>query len=590
MRVFIKIVFGSLVASIIFTFLLVMVIIGIIAGAAASSSSKETIAVDDNSMLKITLSGNLVERTTDDPFAKFNNEPMGIGMLQLKNAIEKAASDPKIKGIYLESGILMASMASLEELRNTLLEFKKSKKFIVSYGEYYTEGAYYLASTADRIYMNPGGAMEFNGLGTTIPFFKGALDKLEIKPEVFRVGTYKSAVEPFLLDKMSPANREQTSSFLNSIYGQMVEQMAASRKIEPVRMREISDSFLVQNAKDGVRLNIIDQAAYWDEVEADFLKRMKVEKVKDLNYIDYDDYLGDNWDSNGAENKDAKSKIAVIIAKGEIDGSSSRNGIGSDEFNEQIRKAKDDENVKAVVIRINSPGGSALASDVMWREIQLLRKVKPVIASMGDVAASGGYYMAMGCDSIVAMPTTITGSIGVFGLLFNAQGLMNNKLGVTTDGVGTGMYSDLGNVTREMKPAERAIIQKSVEQIYDEFTSKAAQGRRLTQDSIKVLGGGRVWSGIQAKERGLVDKLGTLDDAIAMAAKKAKLKPTEYRIVYLPKVKTFLEELTASFETKATAKIEQIQFGELYPLVMQARSLHKMNGIQAKLLLNVDMR
>lgn len=590
MRGFIKIVFGSLVASIIFVFLLVIVLIGIIAGAAASSSSKETVAVKDNSILKISLSGNLVERTADDPFAKFNNEPMGLGMLQLKNAIEKAATDPKIKGIYLESGILMASMASLEELRGTLVDFKKSKKFIVSYGEYYTEGAYYLASTADRIYMNPGGAMELNGLGSTIPFFKGALDKLEIKPEVFRVGTYKSAVEPFLLDKMSPANREQTTSFLNSIYGQMVEQMAASRKIEPVRMREISDSFLVQNAKDGVRLHIIDQAAYWDEVEADFLKRMKVEKVKDLHYIAYDDYLGDDWDSNGAENNGAKNKIAVIIAKGEIDGSSSRNGIGSDDFNEQIRKAKDDEDVKAVVIRINSPGGSALASDVMWREIQLLRKVKPVIASMGDVAASGGYYMAMGCDSIVAMPTTITGSIGVFGLLFNAQGLLNNKLGVTTDGVGTGLYSDLGNVTREMKPAERAIIQKSVEQIYDEFTSKAAQGRRLTQDSIKVLGGGRVWSGLQAKERGLVDKLGTLDDAIAMAAKKAKLKSTEYKIVYLPKVKTFLEELTESFETKATAKIEQIQFGELYPLVMQARSLQKMNGIQAKLMLNIDMR
>jgi protease-4 len=590
MKGFIKIVFGSLVASIIFTFLLVLVLIGIIAGAAASSSSSEAVAVKDNSILKISLSGNLVERVADDPFAKFNNEPMGLGMLQLKNAIEKAATDPKIKGIYLESGILLASMASLEELRETLVEFKKSKKFIVSYGEYYTEGAYYLASTADKVYMNPGGNMELNGLGTTIPFFKGALDKLEVKPEVFRVGTYKSAVEPFLLDKMSPANREQTTSFLNSIYGQMVDQMAASRKIEPVRMRQISDSFLVQNAQDGVRLNVIDGAIYWDEVEADFLKRMKVAKVKDLNYIDYDDYLGTDWESNGNKNNEATSKIAVIIAKGEIDGSTSKNGIGSDEFNEQIRKAKDDENIKAVVIRINSPGGSALASDVMWREIQLLRKVKPVIASMGDVAASGGYYMAMGCDSIVAMPTTITGSIGVFGLLFNAQGMLNNKLGITTDGVGTGMYSDLGNVTREMRPAERAIIQRSVEQIYEEFTSKAAEGRRLSQDSIKVLASGRVWSGLQAKERGLVDKLGNLEDAIAMAAKKAKLKPTEYNIVYMPKVKTFFEELAESFETKATTKIEQIQFGELYPLVMQARTLQKMNGIQAKLLLNVDMR
>jgi protease-4 len=282
---------------------------------------------------------------------------------------------------------------------------------------------------------------------------------------------------------------------------------------------------------------------------------MKAAKVKDLNYIDYDDYLGNDWESNGTKNNEATSKIAVIIAKGEIDGSTSKNGIGSDEFNEQIRKAKDDENIKAVVIRINSPGGSALASDVMWREIQLLRKVKPVIASMGDVAASGGYYMAMGCDSIVAMPTTITGSIGVFGLLFNAQGMLNNKLGITTDGVGTGMYSDLGNVTREMRPAERAIIQRSVEQIYEEFTSKAAQGRRLSQDSIKALASGRVWSGLQAKERGLVDKLGNLDDAVAMAAKKAKLKKEDYRVIYLPKVKTFFEELSESFETKATAPI-----------------------------------
>jgi len=587
MKGFIKIVFGTLVGLVLFNVLAVFLTIGILVGIAASAGSgNEKEEVKTNSILKVSLSGVMVERIADDPFAKFGNEPSGISSFQLKNALEKAATDPKIQGIYLETGFLMASMASLEEVRNALIEFKKSKKFIVSYGEYYTEGAYYLASTADKIYLNPGGILELNGLNSSIPFFKGAMAKLEIKPEVFRVGTFKSAVEPFILDKMSDANRLQTTSFLNSIYGHMVAQMAESRNMSPEMMRKISDSCLVQNAKDGVRLNVIDGALYWDEVEAELMKKVKVSKVDDLEFIDFDDFVGKEWEKNESS---SANKIAVIVAKGEIDGSRSKDGIGSDDFNEQIRKARDDDKVKAVVIRINSPGGSALASDVMWREIQLLRKVKPVIASMGDVAASGGYYMAMGCDSIVAMPTTITGSIGVFGLLFNAQGFLNNKLGVTMDGVKTGVYSDLGNGTREMNDGERKIIQTNVDSIYEVFTRKAAQGRRLTQDSIKVIASGRVWSGIQAKQNGLVDKLGNLDDGIVMAANKAKLKKGDYGIVYMPKLKTFIEQISESFETKVQVQWQKMILGEMYPLVQQANSLQKMEGIQAKLLLNVQM-
>jgi len=304
MKGFIKIVFGTLVGLVLFNVLAVFLTIGILVGIAASAGSgNEKEEVKTNSILKVSLSGVMVERIADDPFAKFGNEPSGISSFQLKNALEKAATDPKIKGIYLETGFLMASMASLEEVRNALIEFKKSKKFIVSYGEYYTEGAYYLASTADKIYLNPGGILELNGLNSSIPFFKGAMAKLEIKPEVFRVGTFKSAVEPFILDKMSDANRLQTTSFLNSIYGHMVAQMAESRNMSPEMMRKISDSCLVQNAKDGVRLNVIDGALYWDEVEAELMKKVKVSKVDDLEFIDFDDFTGKEWEKNESSSK-----------------------------------------------------------------------------------------------------------------------------------------------------------------------------------------------------------------------------------------------------------------------------------------------
>ena len=577
MRTFFKFTFATIFG--LFLFCILSVVILAVIGSASSSGDPD---VKDNSILKISLNKPFAERDREEPFGDLEipgNDGGVIGLYDLKKAIRNAKDDSKIKGIYLDCGMGRIGYGTNEELRNTLLDFKKSGKFIYAYGEYYSESNYYLASLADSIYLNPEGLLEFNGLSSDVMFFKGMLDKLEVKPEIFRVGDFKSAVEPFFRESMSDANRLQYTSFLNSINGHVIAQVAASRKLPIEVVKVISDSMKVRNSEDAVRLGMISKAAYYDQVLATLKKKTGAEKDEDLHFISYSKYKK----ADDSEKEVSGNKIAVIVAQGEISGGKGDDEtIGSDKIAETLRKARNDKNVKAVVLRINSPGGSALASDVMWREIMLTKKVKPIIASMSDVAASGGYYMAMGCHKIVAQPTTITGSIGVFGLMFNAQDFFKNKLGISFDGVKTGTYSDIGNMTRPLTPGERQIIQSEVNKIYDTFTSKAAQGRKMDVEALRKLAGGRVWSGTEAKQNGLVDELGGLEKAVELAAAQAKLGK-DYRLKLMPVQKNFLDQIMEQLGGQAKISVLKAELGDLYPVVKQMQKLKTMEGIQARL-------
>lgn len=584
MKQFLKIVLGTIVGLILFNAFLFFLFIGI----AASAGSSDKVVIKENSILHLKLNNLVRERGKEDPLANLLNggKSSSDGLDDLLEAIGQAKKDPKIKGIFLDLSYTMMGASTREDVRGALVDFKKSGKFIYSYAEYMSESAYYLASVADKIYLNPSGEVEFNGSYANITFFKGALEKLEVKPEIFRVGDFKSAVEPFMLDKMSDANRLQTKTLLEGIENHFYAQIAASRNMPLDTLKAISHNMKVQSAKLAAQYKLVDKLAYYDEV-ADSLKSRAGLKTDDkLRLVTVSKYLKGDFEAPEDEEKSSsEGRIAIIFGSGEIVGREAEGDdqIGSDEICEAIRKAREDKKVKAIVLRINSPGGSALASDVMWREIQLTKGKKPIIASMSDVAASGGYYMAMGCDTIVANPSTITGSIGVFGLFFNTQDLMNHKLGITFDGVSTGKFSALGDPNRTMTDEERGIIQRGVNDIYEDFTSKAAQGRRMNQDSLKKVASGRVWSGLDAKRIGLVDVLGNLDTALAIAARKAGLKKGGYEVKYYPSQKTLLEQITSSLSEGTADAMMRARLGEYYPLVQQMQRFRQMRGVQARL-------
>ena len=562
----------------------VLAIVGLVLIISTSTSDKVE-HIKTQSVLKLKLDKEIVERESEEFFSGGSFSPSGstIGLMDLIEAISLAKTDDNIKGIYLDVNSVRAGFASLEEVRNALLEFKKSGKFIVAYGESYTEGAYYLASVADKIFLPPSGSLEFNGLESEQIFFKGALEKLNIKVEVFKVGSFKSAVEPFLLDKMSDSNRVQVKSFLNSIYDTYLTNVAASRKIEIQKLKLISDSMLVHNAQDALDFGLVTDMKYYNETEAYIRSMTGQDSTTKLNFVGYSALLADHE----LKPSNSENKVAVIIANGEIrSGKGNDEVIGSETLAAQIRKAREDNKVKAIVLRINSPGGSALASDVIWNEVVLTKKVKPIIASMSDVAASGGYYIAMACDTIVAQPTTITGSIGVFGLVLNVENFLKEKLGVTTDREKTGEFSDVGSATRTLTVYERKIIQQEVEQIYEEFTSKAAIGRKMSQEELKRCAQGRVWSGSEALKMKLVDKLGGIRDAVKLATEKAGLKE-DYSLVYWPEQKnSFWKKLLSGInevESTSTESILKKELGFVFPYVKSVKDLEQMNGIQARM-------
>ena len=579
---FLKYVLATIVGLIVFSIVSFILVIGI---AAAVGASQEDITLKDNSVLKLDLNHAIEENVSDEenPFKDLggpfmdNNE--SIGMVQIREALKRAAADSHIKGIYLQAHYPQAGYAQLEEIRNALLAFKKSGKFIYSYGESFTEKGYYVSSVSDKIYLNPAGGMDFNGISAEVSFYKGALDKLDIKPVVFRVGEYKSAVEPYLRENMSDANKAQYSSLLNSINDHIFGQIAASRDITVAELKKVADELIAYKPKGALAAKLVTDVGYYDEFEADFKKKLKKESEDKIDFVSLARFLKAE---SAIPFNDTQNKIAVVVGEGAIIGSKADKGnIGSDDWVAELRKARDDKKVKAIVLRIDSPGGSSLASDVMWREVELARKVKPVIASMADYAASGGYYMAMAADTIVAEPTTITGSIGIFAQFFNFENFLKNKLGITNDRVNTNAHSDFPTVTREMTDFEKDWFQRSVDAGYETFTSKAAKGRKMSIEKLKSLAGGHVWSGIEAKSNGLVDVLGGLDDAIKIAAKKAKLKEGDYKAKFYPQPKSFFEEIFDKKEDAVQAKIMKAQFGELAPYVKQIQDLKAREGLMA---------
>lgn len=586
---FLKYVFATIVGIFLFSVLSFFILVGI--GTAMSSTDTET-TVSSNSVLKLDLNQVIRENAADeDPITEIlsgGNSPGQISLPQIKEALANAKIDPNIKGIYLKAEYPMGGLATLKEVKGYLLDFKKSKKFVYSYGETMTEGAIYLCSVADKSYLTPQGGLDFNGLSAEYPFMKGLFEKIGVKPEIFRVGEYKSAVEPFFLTKMSEANREQTQSFITDMANNFYGEIAQARQIPMADLNNILNNALIQEPADAVKYKLITNVGYWDEFEKAINKALGNKDDKKIEYIGLNKYLKAAKLVKEGSNS---NRIAVIVGEGDIvSGEGDGENIGSEKIVKELQKARKDPKIKAIVLRINSGGGSALASDVMWREVELTKKVKPVIASMGDYAASGGYYMAMACDTIVAQPTTLTGSIGIFGVIFNVEKLMNDKLGVTFDGVVSHKFADSPSATRTMNDAEKNMIQNSVNKGYENFTAKAAKGRHMSIEKLKSIASGRVWTGTQGKANGLVDILGGIDTAIEVAAKKAKLKEGDYRVKYLPIKKSSFETIMQKFGSDQEEAKLKAYLGDFAPYAKQLKNLQNLDKVQARMPFDVVIK
>lgn len=574
---FLSNVLAVLVGLLIFSFVMLFILIGII----SLSSAEKAVSVSDNSVLHLRLSGQIVEREIDDPFAELGlmgSGPREMGLKEMKEAIRQAKSDEKIMGIFVEPRMFAAGIASIEELRQALEDFKTSGKFIMAYSEYYTERAYYLASVADELYITPGyGMLEFNGLSAEYVFITGMLEKLGIEPQIFRVGEYKSAVEPFIRKDLSEENKEQISAYVNEIHDHLLEKIAESRDMPQNEVRKISYSMLARTTEDAVNLGLIDGEKYYNEFLNTLKEKLGLEEDEKVSMVSYRKY-----NKSYAKTKYSKQRIAVIVGEGNIiSGQAENQMIGSDSYAKLLKNVRENDRIKAVVIRINSGGGSPLASDVIWKEVKLTAEKKPVIASISDVAASGGYYVVMACDKIYAQPTSLTGSIGIFGVLFNAEELLEEKLGITFDNVRTGEFSDMYTITRPLTSFEKEIIQKEIERGYDIFTSKAAEDRNMTKDDLLKIASGRVYSGYEALNNGLVDEFGTLEDAIEDAAETAGLE--EYTVTYYPTQKTFLEQIMYDLSDDIQTRFMKIKLGDLYPYYEKVMELNNYLGPQARM-------
>jgi len=573
MKTFFSSCLGTIVGIIVVFFLGLALLVG-------SVSSESEIVVSDNSVLALRLDKPITELELEDPLADVfpGSVDESIGLIHLKQTIREAKEDPNIKGIYLNAPFVMTGFASLQEIRESLIDFRSSGKWIVAYADFYTEGGYYLSSVADKVYMNPTGQVELNGLEAEVQFFKRLFDKLEIKPQVFRVGEFKSAVEPFFRENMSPENELQMSEMIHSIYGRVIEGISESRDLPQVRIKEIADRMLVREAGQAVEFGLVDSLWYDDQVKAEIKDRLSVSESSSIEFVKYSDYK-----RTITATSSSKNEIAVIVADGEILPGKADNGIvGSTTIREAIRKARTSDRVKAIIIRVNSPGGAFNAADEMWREVYLASQEKPVIASMGDYAASGGYYLAMACDTIVAQPGTITGSIGVFSVLFDLSSFLGNKVGITSDQVKTGDVGDMITVTRALTEQEKTIWQRQTDEVYEIFTQKAAEGRDMTQDEIKSVASGRVWTGAQAREKGLVDILGSFDDAVDIAADAAGLGD-DYKLRYYPQQRTFIERLMNDYEDNVRTSILRQEAGEYYDWFQQWNRVKNYQGSQARM-------
>jgi protease-4 len=565
---------GTMVAIILVFLLFIGYLVSVV-------SLEKPVIVDEGSVLHIKLDKQITELEVEEPLANLlpgaNDE--SIGLVQLRDAIRYAKSDDKIKGIYLNAPQVGAAFSTLDEIRLAIEDFKSSGKWVVAYSDYYTEGGYYISTAADEVYMNPTGQVELNGLAIEVNFFKKLFDKLEIKAQVFKVGDFKSAVEPFVRENMSDENRLQLTEMINGIYGHMTSEIARSRKLPVERVKEIADKMLVRDSKKAVEFGLIDSLYYDDQVKDVIRERLGLEEKKTIPFVKYSDYTKIVKTTTNT----SKNEIAVIVADGDILPGKAETGIvGSATIRDQIRRARNSDRVKAIVIRVNSPGGAFTAADEMWREVYLAAQAKPVIGSMGDYAASGGYYLSMACDTIVAQPNTITGSIGVFSVLFDLSDFLGDKIGITSEQVKTGEVGDLITVTRPLTQQEKDIWQRQTDDVYEIFTSKAAAGRGMSQDDIKKVASGRVWTGAQALDKGLVDILGSFDDAVKIAAEKAGVGD-DYKLRYYPEHKSFLERLMTDYENDVRTSTLKEETGEYYSWFRQWERLRNYQGTQARM-------
>lgn len=543
MKDFLKYVLATIVGIICTGFIMGMMSLFMFIVMAISSS--DTPSVKNGTVLRIQLSGTLNERAKENPFAQYLNNDIAQtqGLDDIITAIKTAQTNDNIRGIYLEGGTLISDMATAQELRKALVDFKKSKKFILAYADNYSQGSYYIASAADKVLVNPSGIVDWHGLASQPIFFTDLLKKVGVKMQVFKVGTYKSAVEPYILTKMSDANREQVSSFVGDIWKNICADVASSRKISIEGLNVYADHYITfADAKDYVKAHLVDGLAYADEVRTLLRALSQQDKV---NFIAPADL------AKLAEKKSGDGTIAVYYAQGNIVDAVADNSFMSNESYivgpkvvEDLDRLANDDNIKAVVLRINSGGGSAYASEQMWRAIQLLKKKKPVVVSMSGMAASGGYYMSCGADYIVAEPTTLTGSIGIFGMIPDASELLTDKLGLHFDMVKTNKGADFGAQGRAFNADEANVMQQYVNRGYRLFISRVAAGRHITPEQVDHIGQGRVWTGSQALKIKLVDKLGTLDDAIAEAASRANLK--DYDILSTPNKESWVDQILNS--------------------------------------------
>jgi protease-4 len=549
-----------------------------------SLAGKEEVRISDKSVLHITLDGIVTDRTSNNPFENFDFNTMKsrkeLGLNDILLNLKKAKTDANIKGIFLELSNIPTGISLLDEIRDALIDFKKSGKFIMAYSEMYSQKSYYLASVADKIYLNKEGSVDFHGLSAELMFFKGLLQKLDVDMQIIRHGKFKSAVEPFIMDKMSDPNRLQTRLLINSLWNHILQGISVSRKISIPELQNMADNLSVQTAEDAIKYKMVDELVYKDQIIDIIRKKLNIKSNSDIDYITLSKYDDVNVKNT---TKYSGNKIAVIYAVGSIvSGDGDKENIGSERISEAIRDARTDESVKAIVLRVNSPGGSALASEIIWREMDLAKKEKPVVVSMGDYAASGGYYIACAANKIIASPTTITGSIGVFGIIPNMQRLFNNKLGITFDTVLTNKNAVNISGTRPLSNIQEKLIQNQIEHIYNVFIKHVADGRKMTVAQVDSIGQGRVWSGYDAKRIGLVDDYGGLDKAIVEASLLAKI--SDYKLIALPKQKEFIVELKEVFSGKdASSKLLEKELGENFIYYKTLKSVSEIKGIQLRL-------
>jgi len=585
MKEFFKFMFASFIGTLLTLLVVSLIFFGMIAGIVVMAD-KEEVKIDENTILLIKWETPIQDRGSENPFEGFDfmsmqsKKPMGLNDI-LKN-IEKAANDPDIAGIFLDMETIPAGSSTTEEIRNKLLEFKESGKFILSYANNYDQKAYYLASLADEIYMNPDGFLLFKGIHIQLTFLKNLLDKLEIEMQIVRGpdNKYKSAVEPLMLDKVSEANREQLQTLIDSMWGKILIAISKSRGISVEDLNLAADNLDATDAEKALELKFIDGLLYKDEIIALLKEKTGTDADDDLESISFGKY--DNV-KPAKKQKISKKRIAVVYAQGDIvQGKGAENSIGSSTMSRALRKAREDDKVKAIVLRVNSPGGDALASEVIRREVELAGKEKPVVVSMGDLAASGGYWISTNADYIFAQNSTITGSIGVFGVIPNFKDLFNNKLGVNFNDIMTNKNSDFIDVMKPMSDFQHKKLDEFIIKIYDQFVNLVATTRKLDPDYVDGIAKGRVWSGTDALELGLIDEIGGLEDAIAFASEKAELGD-DYRIREYPIRKPFFEQLIEELTGDAKARIIEDELGAFKTYYDQIQTLQKMKGVQARL-------